>query len=203
MSEVPGIGALFPEPEEEDPAAKEEKVSPKPRRSENEIIQSGLGSLGVWSLPAPYTSEELRSLVDELKAKLLVADRREVDLSRREEDLELELETLSERYLGLEQMRAELEQYESELDLREDEVSSKEGLENERNLAKWRSVAPVLAMLEPEEAAKKIVRYPAKDAAEILHAMTDIKAGAILTSIPDENFREYLDAYSEKSSLRQ
>lgn len=205
LHDIPGVGSLFPAPEEIEETAQEDSEPSEPTRHKDktELIQSGLGSLGAWSMPAPYTAQELRSLVDELKSKLLVLDRREKNLVEREQNLELELETLRERFSALEQLRAELEQYESELDLREDEIQAQEGAQDERNRAKWESVAPVLASLSPEEAAKKIVRYSPENAAEILHAMTDTAASAILTSIPDENFRDYLDAYSEKSSVRK
>ncbi len=202
LSEVPGIGSLFPEPEETPSEARNTEPPPK-RRSDTEVIQTSLGSLGAWSLPAPYTARELRSLVDELKAKLLVLDRRERELERRQEDHEMEVETLQDRFASLEQLRTDLEQYESELNLREDEVTAMEGNQTERNLAKWRDVSTVLALLPAEEAAAKIVQYPPDDAAEILRAMTDTAAGSILTSIPDENFREYLDAYSEKNGAQK
>jgi len=200
LSEIPGIGGLFPEPQEQPPAYEPAGPSrPRESKSDLQLIQSGLGTLSAWSLPAPYTAEELRSLVDELKAKLLVLDHREGELEEREENLELELETLRERFTALEQLRAELEQYESELDLREDELEAKEVVRDERNRAKWQSMAPVLSSLDPNEAARKIIRYAPEDAAEILHAMADAAASSILTSIPDESFRDYLDAYSEKS----
>jgi len=200
LSEIPGVGGLFPEPQGPPPAREPSRTPPRREsKSDLQLIQSGLGSLSAWSLPAPYTAEELRSLVGELKAKLLVLDRREGELDEREQNLELELETLGERFTALEQLRSELEHYEAELDLREEELEAKERVRDERTRAKLQNMARVLSNLEPTEAAGKIVRYAPEDAAEILRAMEDPKASAILTAIPDESFSEFLEAYSETS----
>ena len=204
VSDVPGHGALGPAQEE---GADDVPMTEPPRaakvRTESDIIESGLGSLGAWSLPAPYTARELRTLVDELKAKLLVLERREKELQKREQELDIEKDSLAERYESIEQMRTELERYKEELDLRERVIAVKEGDEAQRETAQWRRVAQVMAALQPEEAARKIVQYSAEDAAKVLTELDGEKAGSILVLIPDDRFREYLDAYSGESGVRK
>lgn len=198
LREIPVFGGLVPEEAPAEALAPPPTVqrSPRPDRSDVEVIESGLGALGAWSLPAPYTADELRGLVEELKAKLLVLERREAEVTRREAEVEEQLETLAERFASLEALRAELEAYERELDLRAEEVRAAESRSQEADLEKWRDVGTVLAALEPEEAATKLVQYPPDEAGIILRAMDETKAAAILNAVSTDRWKDYVDAYT-------
>jgi len=202
-SQIPGIGKLFPEPETVvEEAAQEEadgsSEAPRPRRSDQDVVSAGIGVMGAWSLPSPFTQAELKTLADELKSTKLTLEERERSILAREQEVADKLDSINERFDVLEKMRADLEAFESELDLREQEVLRDEGAQAQRIGQTWADRAAVFDLLEEKEAGQKLLEYTPEEAAQILRAMDKTKAVQILNSIP-QRFKEYLDAYASLS----
>lgn len=199
LRDVAVVGKLLDhEPLEEAPAgAAALETLPASRRTERQVIESSLGTLGTWSLPAPFTQEELRALADELQARLKTLDVRETQLDQRERDLESRDGEIAERYSTLEDMRKDLEAFKAELILREQEVRRDEGAREERESARWSGVARVIAGLEDEAAGRRLAAYGPEEAASILLAMDEARATEVLNQLEGERWKAFVNAYTE------
>jgi flagellar motility protein MotE (MotC chaperone) len=199
LHQVAGIGRLLGAPTPltpefpEQPENTDEHPGPRP---EGDVISSSIGVMGTWTLPSPYTQDELRGLTDEIKGKLTVLELREQQLDDRELQLDDEADSIAERFEAMERLRADLETFQRELELRELEVMRDEETTRDQNAAQWRDVAVILADLDEEEAGKRLVEYPPEQAAAILRAMTPADASTALNAIEHGRWKEYVDAYT-------
>lgn len=200
LEDVAVIGKFFASSEEDsdsdEPAPTTETPQEKPKTN-TEVVEASLGSIGVWSLPSPFTQTELRTLTDELKGKLQQLDLREADLERREKDLASDQEIVTERFTSLETMRKDLEAFKAELMLREQEVIRDEGAAEERENARWADVARVIAGLEDEVAGRRLISFPAEEAATILLAMEPERAAELLNQLEGDDWKSYVEAYTD------
>jgi len=204
LGEIPGIGR-FVEPEAvaiETANLSPEKRTPAPvkkpaKRPSSQVIESAIGVLPTFDLPSPYSQVELTNLVNDLKNTRNALALREKAVGQRELEASDRERTLAERYKLLEKMRSELTDFEHELDLREQEIQRDEDAVDQSAKAKWAETAGVFAELETATAGERIVEYDAEEAAHILRAMDPAVATEILTAIPPDKWKEYLQAYSE------
>jgi hypothetical protein len=218
LHEAPVIGRLFPAPTEPghgEPSAAEggsaehdaratsssgDEHDPsvaRAVRSNEEVVSANVGMLGVFSLPSPYTTGELRALTDELKSRLFQVEQREHDLAEREHELQEEDRSLAERLASLQALQKELEAFELRLTEREGALERGEATEKQREQQKWAEVARVISGLEPEDAGSRLTGYEPADAARILRAMEDQeRALELLNQIPEPRWMEYVEAYT-------
>ncbi len=205
-SEIPVVGSMFeqpaPEPAEDEGEAKSSDpansaAAPRARRNDRDVIEAGIGVMGAWSLPSPFTQVELKELADELKSKRLAIESRERAILEREQEIGDKLLSINERFEMLENMRLDLEDFEQELRLREEEVKRDEDAQTQRIGQTWMDRASVFAGLSDSLAGEKLLEYEPTEAAQILRSMDQTKAAKILEQIPDQaKFKEYLDAYA-------
>lgn len=201
LHEVAGIGAFFDAPQVATPGeagepGPEEQEKP-PKRPVSEVVSAGIGVMGTWTLPAPYTKEELQGLVDELKGKLTTIQQREAHLDERERKLDDQAADLAERFESMERLRVRLEEFQRELDLRELEVQRGEKAVAQEESARWKDVAGILADLDETQAGQRLVEYPPEEAGAILRAMNPEQANAVLNAVDPSRWKEYVDAYTK------
>ncbi len=208
LHKVAVIGQLFPQPEEPDstePAGLEDESSVPPPRPSETVLKSNLGMLGVWSLPSPFSQDELQELSDDLKSRTFELDQRERTIEERERRIDDELGGLAERFRTLDELRESLERFESELELRALEVQRDEGAAAGREAQRWAQVALIFDSVEGQEAAEILAEYTPEEAASILKQLDPGTASSLLTSlrsIPSvaPEWRAYVDAYSASGS---
>lgn len=213
MHEVALIGKFFEAPagdgedgsataehaEGGDPASEEADAGHEKR--DDEVIEASLGMLGAWTLPAPYTTSELRTLADELKRRLHRLEERDRGLDLRERGLEEQSESIAARTQDLESLRKELEAFEAALAERESVLQRGEKAELALRESKWSELGKVIAGLESEEAASRIAAYTPQEAAQILVTLGDgDRAVEILNQMQGERWKEYVDAYTDRSA---
>lgn len=206
VNSLPVVGSFFEAPDlnEEDPSttAQATPTTPPRQRKDEDIVHSSLGVLGAWTLPSPYTVEELRTLTDELKARRFRLEQREADVDRREAELADRDAQVDERFAGLEAMRSQLESYEAELAKREAELRSGEEAAELLQDQKWADVAAMIGALDAD-ASNALVEYSPEEAAKILRQLDPETAAGILAGIRGGpkagEWKRYVDAYSTSS----
>jgi flagellar motility protein MotE (MotC chaperone) len=203
VSQVAVIGKLFPAKGDEAPEdVAVPEVEPKREMSDAAVVEASLGVLSAWTLPSPYSTSELRVLVQELESKRAELARREEALAKRERTVADDEQELAERLATLEELRAELERVQLDLEERRVVLGREEDAAAAGANARWSEVAGVLGVLdEPEDAAKKLQEYPPADAAKILRALgDDDQAGEILNAVAPARWKEYVDAYTAEKA---
>jgi len=211
LNELPGLGGMF-SPDEEasteepapemDPSGEPQPRQPRERRTNQAVIETGIGVMGAWSLPSPFTQVELKGLADELKARKLQLDERAMDLDEREIEAGEKLRTVNERFEVLDRMRSDLEKFEQELELREQEVLRDEDAADQEEQRRWSDKAAVLEGLDPTNAATRLLDYDADDAAQILRSMEPDTATKILNALTADRWKEYVEAYTSAAPRR-
>ena len=206
LSGVPGLGSFLEAPETAAPSEAEGEGAtteapstagqPTKRRTQ-QVIESAIGVMPAFDLPSPFTQVQLTSLVDDLKNTRSDLALREEAVNQREFEATEKERTLNERFQQLDGMRDRLMAFESELDLREQEVVRDEDAAAENAQVKWIETATVFAELEPITAGQRLIEYDPEDAAKILRAMDPTIATEILTVIPEDKWKVYIEAYAE------
>lgn len=207
LREMALVGSLLPPEDEAESTAiagGQEPVESAPReaRTERQVVEASLGALSAWSLPSPFTPNELRTLSEELKAKLARLDLREAELERTAAELEADRDVIAERYEALEEMRKDLEAFKAELILREQEVRRDEGAAEERENERWTSVARVLSGLEDELAGRRLASFTPEEGAQILLGMDDTRATELLNQLEGKLWKDFVGAYTEAQAKR-
>ena len=203
LQDVAVIGGMFATEDEDGAKSNGSDAAPATppepeKRSNTEVVEASIGSMGAWSLPSPFTQTELKSLADEMKGKLRRLDLREAELDQREKEVLADQELIAERFESLETMRKELEAFKAELTLREQEVLRDESAAQEEETARWGDVARVIAALEDEAAGLRLASFPPDDAASILVAMDPERAAELLNQLEGDRWKDYVEAYTEK-----
>lgn len=205
LSGIPGLGKAFEQEQTAgtEPVANATSVddsdapsTPSAPRKNEDVIAAGIGVMGAWSLPSPFSQVELKGLADELKSRLAELDARERDLDRRERELEERTASAQEQFELLGTMRRQLEEYEAELDLREQEVRRSEEAHSAKERQAWADQAGILKGLSTDLAGKRLLTYTPEEAAHILRSMEPDAATKLLNAIPEESWKDYVDAYT-------
>lgn len=207
LRDVALIGGLLPPADEAEatpPAGGPQSSEPPAQdaRTERQVVEASLGTLGAWSLPSPFTPNELRTLTEELKARLARLDLRQAELERASAELEADREVIAERFGALEEMRKDLEAFKAELILREQEVLRDEGAARERENERWTSVARVLSGLEDEAAGRRLASFTPEEGAQILLGMEETRAAELLNQLEGKLWKDFVGAYTEARALR-
>lgn len=201
MRDVAVIGKLLPQVETDgEPAgepASNDRLPDPPKRTDQQLVEASLGVLGTWSLPSPYSHNELQALAEELKMRRSRLELRENDLDVREGELRAEHELIAERHRTLEAMKAELEAFQSELTLREQELLREEKAVADSRTERWKGIARVIAGLETEAAATRLKAFEPVEAARILGQMGDEQATTLLNELDGAVWKDYVDAYTD------
>jgi len=200
LGDVAVIGRFFEHDDDADDASEAPSETPPeaPERTNAQVVEASLGVLGTWHLPAPYSSNELQALADELKMRRSRLELRRNDLDVREEALEAEKELIAERHRTLEAMQEELESFQSELVLREQEVRREERAVEETRTQRWKGIARVIAGLETPVASERLKTFEPVEAARILGQMDEERATTLLNELDGAIWKDYVDAYTDR-----
>jgi hypothetical protein len=173
----------------------------KPLAKEDvKAVERTIGVLGAFSLPSPFSSDELTDLQQQLgrgnkdlKARLAKVEQRERELDDRERDIE-------QRQLELTELRQKLGEKESELRMLSDEVTRDSEARNARDAASWKELSKFFEDGEPADLAKKLLSFDRREAAKILRSLDDERASAIVNALPADKYHDYLDAYRAETA---
>ena len=202
LHEMALLGKFVPAPPEPEPveAAQDEtpaedEPTPPVEPTPADRLAGAAGILGVFQIPSPLSAEELQALARELESKRVELDARLAELEAREERLALREEALEERYEELGRLRQMLEDLENELDLRREEVEAAEAARRAAESERWKRVAKWFEEGEVEELVRQLTQFSPDEAALILRNLPDPRAGELLRAVPEERYRESVDAY--------
>jgi len=184
-------------PEVETPTAPpaNTEVAKPPTKDELKAVEKTVGVLGAFSLPAPFSSDELTDLQHELRNATQGAKSRLAKIEQRERDLDDRERDLDQRQLELTQLRQKLVEKESELRMLSDEVTRDSEARNARDAASWKELAKFFEEGDPADLAKKLQAFDPKEAVKILRALDDERASAIVNALPTDKYHDYLEAY--------
>jgi flagellar motility protein MotE (MotC chaperone) len=160
-------------------------------------VDKTVGVLGAFSLPPPFSSDELTDLQHELRSATQGAKSRLAKIEQRERDLDDRDRDLDQRQQELTVLRQKLVEKESELRMLSDEVTRDSEARNARDAASWKELAKFFEEGKPSDLAKKLLFFEPKEAVKILHALDDERASAIVNALPttDNKYHDYLEAY--------
>lgn len=203
LDEVAVVGPLFSlravetEPAAEDADAEDEPdVRIRPALTDLEVLQSNLGVIASYRLPAPYSGEELAELVDELKAQRYALDQREQSLDDRETRVTEREETSALQLQALEDMRLRLNEEAQRLEARAAEVNRDEAAQMERETSVWQTRAELFSDGDPEELVGRLMQFSPEDAGRILRKVGPERAKELLAAVPERQWKSYADAYA-------
>jgi flagellar motility protein MotE (MotC chaperone) len=155
--------------------------------------------LSAFSLPAPFSADELTSLQTSLRSANDDARKRLQRVETRERELAEWEHALEQRKGELEELRRLLEKRELELSMREEEVQRDANAKDAREQQSWTELARFFAEGDPAELATKLALFEPKDAVRILRALDDERAGALVNALPPDKYHAYLEAYRTSS----
>lgn len=153
--------------------------------------------LGAFKFDSPYTSDELRELVETLEKKNTELDRRMAELATKEELADDRLEAIEDRQKALDAMKTELEELQAELAARAEELQDETEKKTE---VEQKSIKALGAMFEDGELdalASRLTTYGPKEAAKILVTLTPERAKELLDALPQAKWREFAEAYTK------
>ncbi len=206
LEEVAVIGPLFSaDPDEEEQVPSLEEDWEDVFTTEEQVVEANLGILGAYNLPSPFSEIELQEFAAEIKQSKLKYDQLLDDLATREEDLALKAEQVDRQMKSLIELRDHLDAWEAQLDLRSSEIARDETTtapseQTDKGPAVG-NPAQVAVMFEEGKAddmALRLAKYSAQEASEILKNLSPARAAELLNELPDDKWREYVDAYSAK-----
>jgi len=206
LNELVLVGALFPELEQEVIVGRPEEPE-EPERTPDEVRREVMEKLrapkrtasivDLISVPAPYSTGELKALVTELEKGLDQLELRERAAAEREKELERRQAKLDEDYATLVRLQQSMDEWASELRQREAELDRDSGaLDEEATLIRKRigelfqdgdpeELVPRLTLFQPDEAAAVLATLPANRANELLNALQD-----------NADWKDYAEAYA-------
>lgn len=191
--QLPVIGGLFPEPQEE--AEEEPERVAVPRQRVEEAEQAGLGLLDVFRIDSPIAKEELATLAATLKTRLAALDAREAELGRSEARLAERAALLDEQMVTINELRTELERWQTELEARAAEVRRDEDAAAARDDESWSKLSKLFEKGDAASLAAKLGGYPPEQAAKVLVGLKPDRARDLLEKLGGENWKDYWEAY--------
>ncbi len=181
-------------------SAKGEHEAKSTGKPDAKAVEASVGVLGAFSLPAPFSADELGDLQRELREARSGAKERLAKIEEREHALDDYERALDQRYKELAELRQKLEKKELDLSLREDEVKRDLDARSAREAASWKELAKFFEEGEPKDLAKNLASYDPRDAVKILRSLDDERASAIVNALPPEKYHEYLEAYRAQTT---
>ncbi|MEW6073125.1 MAG: hypothetical protein AB1726_11125 [Planctomycetota bacterium] len=208
LHRIAGIGKLFPaptSPEAETAAASVPAGDPSaPDARQESVLLNQAGLLHAWSLPSPYTAEELQGLADGLRQRGRQLDARASELDAREGQLDEREETLQGRMEGLGELQGRLDAQRTALETLRAEVEARQSEMGQRLERKWTAQAKLLEEMKPDARAAILAGslYAPEEMAQLLHAMTEATRAEVMAELgkgieDPALLRKYLEAYGD------
>lgn len=204
MSEMAGIGKYFPDPEQgpaiesrDQPDIETELASDS--RSPEQMLDESTSPLKAFMLPGGFSATELEQLEEALQARMAQLDLREKQLDERERELLETDQHYQDLYARLEGLRNAVLEEEAEVSAQKEEAARDREAAAERERQSFQGVAHVFAEGKASDSARLLVDiYEPDEAARILRALEDERAGMLLAAIhslaPDRS-KSYHQAY--------
>ena len=193
--------ATKPQPEA---AAQAEKPAShegaKSSGAELKAVEHTASVLSVFSLPSPFSSDELTDLQHELRSASQGAKSRLSKIEQRERDLDDRERDLDQRQQELAELRKKLADKESELRMLSEEVARDSAARNARDAASWKEISKFFEEGDAADLAKKLVQFEPREAARILRSLDDERASSIVNALPTDKYHEYLEAYRAQAT---
>jgi flagellar motility protein MotE (MotC chaperone) len=168
-------------------------------KEELRAVERSVGVLGAFSLPSPFSADELTDMQSELRSASQGAKARLAKIEQRERDLDDRDRDLDQRQQELSALMQKLQAKESELRMLQDEVTRDSEARNARDAASWKELAKFFEEGEPAELGKKLLSFDPKEAARILRSLDDERASVIVNALPSDKYHDYLEAYRAQS----
>jgi flagellar motility protein MotE (MotC chaperone) len=181
----------------EDAAEAVSAAEAEPYKTDGEIIEANVDVLDAFLIESPFDAQGLESLQRELKGKIRELEDRRRRQRERERELDEREESLGTRYDELMKLRSTLEELEAELYARSEEIDRDERAQKQRERDAWKRLARSFEDGDVEELAERLALYPPADAAKLLHALDDERAGELLNELPVDVYKDYAEAYLE------
>jgi hypothetical protein len=196
MHRLPLVGAMFPDPAQAEGPVDHQAALKEPIETPPKPQIAKLGVLETFSMQAPYSSSELKKLVEDLKAKDRELELRHGELNQRESILDQRAELLDEKYADLRELFGRLEERAEELDLREAEIGRAEDAKTAREEESWDTLSQLFADGDAEELSGKLLGYEPEQAARLLQRLDPDRAKELLEALPEERWQAYAEAFS-------
>jgi len=210
-SELKAVGGLFPESVEaeeverpDDPEAEVERESDT--RSPRQVLEEAATPLQLFTLPNPFSAEELKSLERRLQTKYQELEERERLLDAYSSELDQEREHIADLYREFTDLKTALMEQEAENDAVGAENVRDRRVFEEKRLASYAKMAPLFADTKADEAARLLVStYPPDEAALVLIELEEGRISELIGSIaklfPDDG-PTYMRALQDERERR-
>jgi len=195
------VGGLFPEPAAPATGAPEggDATPARPKvqtKSFENVIAATLARIPGQAQASPFASDELESLVGDLKRLKLQYEEQLEKVTTRATDIEEREAVLQERSLLLQDLMAQLDLREGEIDLKQAELARDEVAAADGEVERWKKIAQAFKDGEPVALSKRLLAYGAEEGAHILVNLDDDQRTALLGALSDKDFKDFNDAYS-------
>jgi flagellar motility protein MotE (MotC chaperone) len=171
-----------------------------PAGTELKAVEHTASVLSVFSLPSPFSSDELTDLQHELRSASQGAKSRLSKIEQRERELDDRERDLDQRQQELSELRQKLAEKESELRMLSDEATRDSAARSARDAASWKELSKFFEEGDPADLAKKLLSFDPREAARILRSLDDERASAIVNALPAEHYHDYLEAYRAQTA---
>jgi len=212
-SELKAVGGLFPEsvaaeevarPGDDDPDAETERESDT--RSPRQVLEESATPLQLFTLPNPFSAEELKMLERRLQTKLQELEERERMLDAYSDELDQERDHIADLYREFEDLRTALLNQEAENQAASAENERDRRINEESRLESYRQMAPLFADTKADEAARLLIStYRPDEAALVLIELEEDRITELLGSIhklyPDDG-SSYVRALQDERERR-
>jgi hypothetical protein len=196
------VGGLFPEPA---PTTNDAVVSKDPNeqparpkiqaKTLDEVIQGTISRLPTQAVASPFESNELESLVSDVKRLKLQYERDLDSIKNRELEVADRSLALEERAKLLDDFMNQLDHREKEISLRQAELRRDEAVADENEAEMWKVRARPFADGELETATAQLIAYGPEEGAHILMNLDEDRRNELLNSLGDQ-FKDFNDAFS-------
>ncbi len=213
MSRLPVVGGLFSAPPsvnavddetatEDGPSAQADAAQlTETRARELRTPQRAASIIDFFTVQAPFSSEELKRVSDELlaSANRLELERRELAL--RESALDERQEKLDEDFATLTRLQTSLDDWASELRQRSLELDRDASIKLESDARVHARIGELFAEGDPEELVTRLGMFAPDEAAKILVTLSPDRANKLLAAMKvDERWLEYAEAYAARAA---
>ena len=207
LHELAVVGGLFPEPEGSVIIGGDEDEEPDPepdpdmhRRKILEKLTAPKHTASIVDLvtvPAPYSTDELKTLVDELGDGIDRLELRERQAREREQEIERRQAKLDEDYATLIRLQQSMDDWASELRQREVDLNRATAVRDEKTREVRSRIGEAFLTGDPEELVPRLNLFEPAEAAGILITLPPKRANELLNALSDNaSWKDYVEAYA-------
>lgn len=206
MHDLAVVGKLFPQPEADvivGGTEEPDEPEPDPDQKRREMLaklrapKRTASIVDLISVPAPYSTAELKSLVDELEQSLDRLELRERAAAEREQELERRQAKLDEDYATLIRLQQTMDDWSSELRQREAELDRDAAARNQEETKVRSRIGELFLEGDPEDLVARLMLFEPDEAALVLNTLPSDRANQLLNALQDSaRWKDYVEAYA-------